>query len=83
MGAAVSNNTTDSVVDAIASVTTEVSNDAKANTYQRQSISVGDAWGDVDISGNKFSQESTVSVSAALKSLVSQSMQQKLVAELS
>ena len=83
MGAAVSNNTTDSVVDAIASVTTEVSNDAKANTYQRQSISVGDAWGDVDISGNKFSQESTVSVSAALKSLVSQSMQQKLAAELS
>lgn len=58
MGSAVSKNITKAATEAVAKVSNNIIQDSKLTTDQTQIISVSDVDGDVNISGNTFTQKS-------------------------
>lgn len=79
MGASNSKNASDSVVEAVSSVASSIIQTTQLSQDQSQVISVSDVAGNVNISGNTFSQQATVNMTALMDALSTQAAQQSIL----
>ncbi|CCV02267.1 Lipid membrane protein [Invertebrate iridescent virus 30] len=82
MGSAVSKNITKAATEAIAKVSNNIIQNSKLTTDQTQIISVTDIDGDVNISGNTFTQKATINMKSLMNVLVQEDIQQALTQEI-
>lgn len=82
MGAAVSKNITKAATEAIAKVSNNIIQNSKLTTDQTQIISVTDINGDVNISGNTFTQKANINMKSLMNVLVQEDIQQVLTEEI-
>lgn len=82
MGSAVSKNITKAATEAVAKVSNNIIQDSKLTTDQTQIISVSDVDGDVNISGNTFTQKANINMKSLMNALVQEDIQQALTQEI-
>lgn len=82
MGASVSKNVSDAVTRAVAKVSSSIIQNTQLTQDTSQIISVTDVTGDVNISGNVFTQKATVNMHALLDAISSEESQQSIMDEL-
>ena len=82
MGASLSTNVANIVTSAVATASSQIIQNTKLSQDQSQIISVKDVGGDVNISGNKFSQKAVINLEAVLAALATSEVRQIIVREM-
>lgn len=82
MGASLSTNIANIVTSAVATASSQVIQSTKLSDNQSQIISVKDVGGDVNITGNKFSQTAVINLEAMLSALATAEMRQAIIRDM-
>lgn len=81
MGASTSKNISSIITNAVAKVSSEIVQKTSLSADSSQVISVSDVAGDVNVSGNKFTQKATINMIALFDALAQEENQQKILVE--
>jgi len=81
MGASTSKNISSIITNAVAKVSSEIVQKTSLSADSSQVISVSDVAGDVNVSGNKFTQKATINMTALFDALAQEENQQKILIE--
>lgn len=79
MGASVSKNIASIITNSISKISSEIIQRTQLTTDSSQIISVSDIQGDVNISGNTFSQKASINMTALFDALTQEENQQKIL----
>lgn len=78
MGAAFTKNVSNTTVEAVTEITNDILNNQTVESINNQGITIKSDKGDIVVSGNKITQNSTIQMDGVLKAMVQTDVQSKL-----